>query len=234
MGNSLIAAAVLVLTAAGSPWEADITLGGLFTTGNTEASRFDTALKVSRSLGRTLTGSLQAGASYGSQNRETYREKYLTRAILRWDFTESDFALARGYWSRDEFSGVRNEYGSSAGYGRRLISGEAFRISAEAGAGYLIRKNVEDATLKTSTWYSGLELGWDISDSFLLTETAVFSGDLEDSANYSLESTLEVSSAITGNLAMLVGYHISHHNLPPVEGSEKTDTALIIQLRLDL
>lgn len=216
-----------------SPWAGEFSLGGLFTGGNTESAQFDSGLSLSRWLaGPDLIGTIQGEASYGRQNEQTYREKYGTSGTVRWDFSSADFTNLKGYWARDEFAGVNRELGVSVGYGRRLGTGGPFSASVEAGAGLLSRRDLAYDMLKTSTWYTGLDLAWQASGVFGVTENSVFQGDFNDGDNYTFQSTLEAVSTITGNLAFLLGYDLTFRNIPPLEDGERTDTALRAQLRL--
>jgi len=216
-----------------SPWAGAVSLGSLFTTGNTEVKQVDAGLELSRELvGTVFTAGLEANASYGSQGDETYREKYLTAATLSYSFTENNFASSRGYWTKDELSGISSEYGVSAGLGRRFINSDAVQVSATAGAGFLTRENTADSTLETSIWYTGLNLAWELTDSWSLAESARLDGDFQNSDNYFVESVLEASSSITGNLSFVIGYDVSYYNLPVIEGGKNTDTAMRLQLRL--
>lgn len=235
MKNMIVPVVMLLsLSARGdSPWAGEFSLGGLFTGGNSESAQFDSGLSVSRWLaGPELTGIIQGEASYGRQNEQTYREKYGTSGTVRWDFSPVDFTNLKGYWARDEFAGVDRELGVSLGYGRRLGTGEQFSASVETGAGLLSRRDVEDSILETSTWYTGLDLAWQASAVFGVTENSVFQGDFNEADNYTFQSTLEAVSTITGNLAFLLGYDLTYRNIPPMEGGESTDTALRAQLRL--
>ena len=229
----LVAALAIAQEDSSSPWTGTVSLGSLFTSGNTDSKQIDAGLEFSREIaGPVFVVGLEATASYGSQDDETYREKYLTAGTLHYDITVNNFTTARGYWTRDELAGISREYGSSAGLGRSFINRDAFQIAMDAGAGFLTRESTADSTLETSIWYSGLNLNWDISDSWKLTESVRFDGDIQDSENYFIESSLEASSSITGSLSFVLGYDSTHYNLPPVEGNEKTDTALRLQLRL--
>lgn len=230
---SALMLAALAATAAGSDWEGNASIGGLLTSGNSEVTQLDAGLELSRTLyGPALTGDLKATASYGSQDEETYREKYLTETGLRWDFTEHDYSRLMGYWTRDELSGISHEYGGAAGLGRRLLAGGSLSASMEAGAGLLHRESTVDSILETTTGYVSLEADWAATEAWSLSESVRLKNDFQNSENYSLESVFEASSSITGNLSFLVGYDITYHNLPPVQGNEKTDTALRLQLRM--
>ncbi len=209
-----------------------VSLGGLLTSGNTDVRQLDSGLGITGNPSSRLETGLNLSASYGSQEEETYLEKYLAEGTLKYAFTDSDYAASRAYWTRDLFSGISHEYGATAGYGRVLVSGEAFSASLEAGGGYYSRENTLEESLEAAAWYGGTLLEWQIADSWKLTENARFSGDVQDSENYGIESVFEASSDITGNLSLVMGYDITYHNLPPVEGSEKTDTAVRVQLRI--
>jgi len=231
---ALMAAAAVAALSAEGQWEGQANVGGLVTSGNSKVTQLDSGLELARSLLPYLTADMKASASYGSQEGDTYREKYSAETGLRWDISESSYSRLRGYWTRDELSGISHEYGASAGLGRSLLTGAAFRASMEAGAGLLHRESTEDSILETSTGYLSLDLEWGATDVWTLTEEATLTNDFQDSENYTMESVLEASSSITGNLSFLVGYDITYHNLPPVEGNEKTDTALRLQLRLGI
>lgn len=214
--------------------DAAFSLGGLVTSGNSDVKQLDTGLELTGSPSPSIETGFSFRASYGSQEGETYLETYLAEAKPDYSFTEKDYAASRIYWTKDEFSGVSSEYGSTIGYGRRLFTDGDFIASLEAGAGYLSRENTLGGELSTSTWYGGTNIAWDLSDSWQITEVARVTGDLQDSENYSVESESAASSSITGNLSFVLGYNITYHSLPPVEGNENTDTALKVQLRLDI
>ena len=230
----LIVAAAAAVSAAEGQWEGQASIGGLVTSGNSEVTQLDSGLELARQLLPFLTADMRASASYGSQEGDTYREKYMTETGLRWDISGSSYARLRGYWTRDDFSGISHEYGASAGLGRSLLSSAAFQATMEAGAGLLHRKSTADSILETSTGYLSLNLEWGATEIWTFTEEAKLTNDFQDSENYTMESVLEASSSITGNLSFLVGYDITYHNLPPVEGNERTDTALRLQLRLGI
>lgn len=227
---------ILLLTSlsfAQGSWGGEVSLGSLFTSGNTDIKQIDSGLALSKQLsGPSFVAGLEATASYGSQDENIFREKYLTAGTLRYDITENNFTSARTYWTKDELAGISREYGASAGFGRLFLNRDVFQLAMDAGAGYLSRENTTDSLLETSIWYTGLDVNWNISDSWTLTESTRFNGDFQDSENYYLESVLEATSSITGNLSFVLGYDITYYNLPPVEGNEKTDTALRLQLRL--
>jgi len=229
---ALMAAAAVAALAAEGQWEGQASLGGLVTSGNSEVTQLDSGLELARPLLPYLTADMKASASYGSQEGDTYREKYSAETGLRWDISASSYSRLRGYWTRDELSGISHEYGASVGLGRSILSSSAFQASMEAGAGLLHRESTEDSILETSTGYLSLDLEWGATEVWTITEEATLINDFQDSENYTMESVLEASSSITGNLSFLVGYDITYHNLPPVEGNDKTDTALRLQLRL--
>lgn len=224
----------LVLLSSLNAMETSISLGGLLTSGNSEVKQLDAGLGITGNPSASLETGFTALASYGSQADQVFLEKYLTEGSLKYSFTENNYAAARAYWTGDEFSGINYEYGATAGLGRQLINGEVFTASLEAGGGYLSRENTEEVILETVTWYSGGSAEWLATEAWTITETARITGDLEDSDNYYIGSLFEASSAITGNLSFITGLEVTHYNLPPVEGNEKTDTALRIQLRLDI
>lgn len=239
MKTFLTALAVVTMVLAQDPetpsWEGFLSAGGLFTSGNTEVSQIDAGLGLGRQLaGERFRGDLEVAASYGSRDGEAYLEKYRSGLAFLFSMTENNYATAGGYWTRDEFTGISHEWGLTAGLGRKLIRTGSLTVSMEAGAGLLNRENTAGETLETSTGYTGLDFELLPGGSWTLTESFRFTTDFQDSENYSMESVLEASSSITGSLSLVTGYDVVFHNVPPVEGNEKTDTSLRIQLRLGL
>jgi|GEM_PF-1573603 len=214
-------------------WEGSLSAGGLFTSGNTEVSQVDAGLELTRLLaGPDFTVKLKSSATYGRQEQETYQESYLSTLTLKYRFTESNYATASSYWMRDDFAGISHEYGATAGLGRRLLHTGDFSASLEAGAGFLSRENTQGDELETSTGYAGLDLELLLGETWSLTEGFTLTLDLQESDNYSMESVFEAASSLTGSLSLVLGYDLVYHNIPPVEGNEKTDTAMRVQLRL--
>ncbi len=214
-------------------FEASVNAGGLVTSGNSDVKQIDVGLELSGHPVQMLETGLVLTGSYGRQGDSTYREKYFVDGSIKYSFTENNYAAARAYWTQDEVSGISSESGLSAGLGREMISGGPFSATLEAGAGFLKRESTENVILETSTWYSGTDLEWQISDSWTIVESATFTSDLQDSENYYIGSVLEARSAITGSLSFIMGYDVIHYSQPPTPGNEKTDTALRVQLRFD-
>lgn len=216
-------------------WNGAISLGSLFTSGNTDIKQIDSALELFRHLaGPSFVAGFEATASYGSQHENTYREKYLTAGTLRYDITENNFTSARTYWTKDELAGISGEYGTSGGFGRLFVNRDVFQLAMDAGAGFVSRENTADSLLETSIWYTGLNMNWNLSDSWTIMESARLNGDFQDSENYYMEGTVEATSSITGSLSFVMGYDLTYYNLSPVDGNEKTDTALRLQLRFTI
>lgn len=216
-----------------SPWSAALSLGGLFTSGNSKLAQVDAELEVSRTLtGPEFTANLLASTSYGRQSGVDFLKRYQMLLNLQYDFTEKLYARADGRWYSNEFIGISNEYRASLGLGYRILDGESFGISADAGAGLYNRENTAGENLETSIGYAGLGVELVLSDSWTITEAAVINADLQDLDNYYLESYFEAVSSISRNLSFVFGYSIIHFTIPPLEGLKQTDETLRLQLRL--
>ncbi|PIE53597.1 hypothetical protein CSA37_00060 [Candidatus Fermentibacteria bacterium] len=211
-----------------------VSLGGLFTSGNSDVEQLDAGLQLSGQPTEVLETGFSFLASYGSKEDDVYIENYLSDATLKYNFSEKNYIASRVYWTKDEFAGISHEFGGTAGYGRELVSAETFTASLEAGGGYMSRENTIEEELSTATWYSGIKANWQATEAWTVTESAIIRGDFDNSENYYVGNLLEASSAITGNLSFITGFQLDYYNLPPVEGNENTDTALRVQLRYSL
>jgi len=223
-----------VMAAAAWSVEGTLSLGGLVTSGNSDVMQLDAGIKLAGNPTHVLETGFSFQSSYGSQDDAVYLEKYLTEGTLKYSITDRNFASARIYWTRDEFSGISHEYGGTAGLGRQLLRNDTFMTALEVGGGYLFRENSAEEELNTGTWYTGLEIEWIATADWTLKETARITGDFNDSRNYYIGSLLEATSAITGNLSFSTSFQVDHYNVPPEAGNEKTDTALKVQLMLGI
>lgn len=218
-----------------SPWSVELSLGGLFTSGNTELAQVDAELEVSRTLtSPEFTVNLLAATSYGSQSGVNYIERYMTLLNLKYEISEKLYASADGRWYSNEFIGISNEYRTSMGMGYRILHGETFGISVDAGAGLYNRENTAGDRLETSIGYVGLRSQLALSDSWTISEVAFITADLQDLENFYLESYFEAESSILQNLSFVLGYNVVYFTVPPIEGLKETDTTLRLLLRFTL
>ena len=217
------------------PWSLALSLGGILTSGNTELVQVDGELEVSRVLtGPEFTAGILASASYGRQGGMQFLERYLTLLNLRYEFSDKTYSTADGRWYRNEFIGIRDEFRISVGIGHTVLSSERLLVSTGAGIGMYNRRSTSGERLETPLGYAGVEAELSLSESFFITETAYINTDLKDLGNYYLESHSEVTSSISGNLSLVLGYDVISFTVPPVEGMKATDTTLRLLLRFTM
>ncbi|HEY7885120.1 MAG TPA: DUF481 domain-containing protein [Cellvibrionaceae bacterium] len=220
-------------------WSVTAELGAISTSGNTEGTTVNGKLTAKQELER-WHNEYVASALYkedeftredGVQVSEVSAEKYFLSAKSAYQLSnEHGNLFVFGSHTHDEFGAYRKYTVASAGYGLRLIDGEAVTFDAEIGPGYywgekvladdIIEKD-EGAMLRAAA-----DFVWRI------TENAAFNQKLaidaaEDNTRY--VSDTSVSTKISDRMQMKVGYSLTH-NTDVAPGKEGTDTTTYINL----
>lgn len=231
--NVAIAAGVATMLAMGNvraeetepPWEGNISLGYLASTGNTETENFNGEVKAAYSLigwvhhvFLSAVGSRDSGVING--------ERYQAQYKLDKKLDQRSYLYGRLAYDKDRFSGFDSKSSGVAGYGRRLIDNEKHVLKGELGAGRR-RENLLDGTTNTNAILQG-----NIDYLFRFSKNAEFTQTLLTEAgrdnNYT-ESVSKIRSNLIGALAVAVTYTVKHNTNPP-EINEKTDTYMAISL----
>jgi putative salt-induced outer membrane protein len=206
-------------------WSADVELGAVFTSGNTDQESINMAFDAKRSTGlwahRFHVDTLQA-----SQDGDDTADKvYLFYRISR-ELSEKSSMFARLAYEDDKFSGFDDQTDLTVGYSRILMNEEKFSLTADAGVGAK-RTSLETGESETETLLrlSG-EFAWQISPSARLLQNLAFEIG-EDLTTSRSETALE--SQINGSLAMKLAYKVKHSS-EVLDGKKKTDSEATVSL----
>ncbi len=220
--------------AAEKPFSGEGEIGMLITSGNSDTKSLNGKIGIASETER-LINTLDLQGLYTSEKSEdedgasrdkASAQKHEGAVKTGYKFTENDYAFIRGAYLNDRFSGYHYQNTVSAGYGRKLITGDRVNLSVELGPGYRYEKlriggSEEDAIFRASGLFS-----------LKLTEGASFEQDLSVETGEDKTITRSVSAIkaqIIGALAMKLSYTIDRQSKVPAD-TEKTNTGTALTL----
>ena len=246
-------AALLLVLASGAafaeqtrPWEVEVELGAIATSGNTETTSVNAKLDAKQNLVKfnneyivsALFKQDDVEQDDGSKVKEKTAEKYLASAKSSYHLSEANRSYLFGIVSHthDEFGAYRNYSTVAIGYGNWIYANDRINWFAEAGPGYfrgekvVQAENLGDADTYETEQGALLRLATELE--WKLTQTAVFKQKLSvESGSDNTRSLSETSLAasITNAMQMKLACTISN-DTKVAPGKEKTDTTTSVTL----
>ena len=216
------------------PFGGEGEIGMMITSGNSDTESVNGKIKLTYETER-LINAADFQALYKSEKTEdedgvrrsqASAQKHEASVKTGYKFTENDYAFIRGAYVNDRFSGYNYQNTVSAGYGRKLITGERANLSIELGPGYRYEKirtggSEEDAIFRASGLFT-----------LKLTEGSAFEQDLSVETGDDKTITRSVSAIraqIIGALSMKLSYTIDRQSRVPAD-TEKTNTETALTL----
>jgi putative salt-induced outer membrane protein len=204
-----------------APWKAEVELGVINTTGNTESRSIN-----AKAMGEYNTTSWRHKANLESLVTSdvsgTSAERYYLAEKSDRKFTDSpSYVFEQIDYEADRFSGYTYRSTFTLGYGRTLVKRDDLTLDAEIGAGY--RKSEESATnniIEESIGRGGFNLDWAITSHSGFREAVYVEAGSEATIT---KSVTALKAQVNGNLATKLTYTIKNTSDVPV-GNKKTDT----------
>jgi putative salt-induced outer membrane protein len=234
-----LTALALFLTA-GTAFSAEKLFGGegeigmMITSGNSDTESvngriglaYETDRLISTADFQGLYKSEKTEDQDGVRRDQASAQKHRASAKIGYKFTDNDYAFIRGAYINDRFSGYHYQNTVSAGYGRRLLTGDRANLSIELGPGYRYEKirtggSEENAIFRASGLFT-----------LMLTEGTAFEQNLSVETGDDKTITRSVSAIrarIIGALSMKLSYTIDRQSEVPAD-TEKTNTESALTL----
>ncbi len=208
-----------------SPLTAEVELGAVVTSGNTDDENINFSAAVDYDSGSWLYG-FSVDGFRSSKNNELAAHRIYYVANADYSFSDTEFLETRVSHEDDRFSGFDSQSDISVSYGRNFLQNiENMELSTTFGAGMrrsrLPDQDIDEAILRFSGDYV-----WSLSSS------ADFNQELstefgEESSIFRSESSIE--TRIVENLALRFSINIKHQTDVPA-GRDKTDTETAVTL----
>lgn len=227
------------------PWDIEVDLGAIATSGNTETTSVQIKLDVKQNLekweNQYILSSLfkedEVVADDGTKSTEKTAEKYFGSAKFAYLIgVEKSYLFGFGSHTRDEFGAYRTYNTLAFGYGDWLYSSKNLNWFIEAGPGYFegdkVTQSDDPDVPDTITKESGAILRAATALEWKVTATATFKQLISvesGSDNTRTQSETSLSTTITDAMKMKVGFTLAN-DTEVAPGKEKTDTTTFVNL----
>lgn len=234
------------------PLTAEVTLGVLLTSGNTETQSLKGQINVTHDMAIWRNNYVLEGFSkedqveYEDDDGNTLTEQQRTAeryfASIQTDFklnSENRGLFIFGSYEEDHFSGYQYQGTLAAGYSDRLFKTENSRFDYSIGPGMSFTETEEfvadDGTLTESETESTGVLRistnylYQISETTKFTQTLASDIALESNRNTKTKAETALTVAINGSLALKAGYTVLYNSEVP-EDIEHADTQTSLTL----
>lgn len=242
---SVISTAAFAADEQKRPWDIEVDLGAIATSGNTETTSVQVKLDAKQNLekweNQYILSSLfkedEVTQDDGTTTKEKTAEKYFGSAKFAYLIgVEKAYLFGFGSHTRDNFGAYRSYTTIALGYGDWLYSSPRLNWFVEAGPGYFEGEKViesdDPAIPDTLTDESGAMLRAATALEWKITATAEFKQTISvesGSDNTRTQSETSLSASITEAMKMKVGFAVAN-DTDVAPGKEKTDTTTFVNL----
>lgn len=242
---SLMTAAAFAADEEKRPWDVEVDLGAIATSGNTETTSVQVKLDAKQNLekweNQYILSSLfkedEVTQDDGSTSKEKTAEKYFGSAKFAYLIgVEKAYLFGFGSHTRDNFGAYRSYSTVALGYGDWLYSSKTLNWFVEAGPGYFEGEKViessDPAVPGRLSDESGAMLRAATALEWKITATAEFKQTIsvESGAdNTRTQSETSLSTSITEAMKMKVGFSVAN-DTDVAPGKKKTDTTTFVNL----
>lgn len=206
-------------------WTGEGSLGGNYSSGNTDEWNFSAALNVRRK-GPLWEHRIEANIDFSDVDHERSDERIAAAYRVRRDFAMSPFfAFGALSHDRDRFQGIGYRFTESAGLGYELIDSndedDKDDIDWDIYAGPAFRQTdyIDDEYESQIGLFAATDLKWEITDRLTLRQ---YAGTVLAKENKSFKATTSLTNNLYGRLSARFELTLETETDPPPE-AEETD-----------
>lgn len=242
---SLLTATAFAADEKKRPWDIEVDLGAIATSGNTETTSIQAKLDAKQNLenweNQYILSSLfkedEVTQDDETASKEKTAEKYFASAKFAYLLgVEKSYLFGFGSHTQDYFGAYRRYNTIALGYGDWLYSSNTLNWFVEAGPGYFEGEKViqsnDPAVPDSLRDESGAILRAATALEWKITATAEFKQTISvesGSDNTRTQSETSLSTSITEAMKMKVGFAVAN-DTDVAPGKEKTDTTTFVNL----
>jgi putative salt-induced outer membrane protein len=223
-GLILLGLTVMAHASEDSLWDAEVELGAVFTSGNTDEKNFKFRGEVVRDKDR-FKHTAHLDALNSSKNDEKTAQK--TYVFYKLDYKlDKGSVFGRVSYEDDKFNGFDYQADFTGGYSRLLMEKSTMSLAGDLGLGYR-RSELENGLSEDEIIVRfAATYVWQVSEN--ATFRQMLSTEIGNESTISRSET-SLSANVAGNLAMKIALNIRNNSAVPV-GREKTDTESSVTL----
>ena len=211
------------------PWEGEVEVGIVATSGNTETQSINVKAKVVNNREKWRhTGKFEA--LNNEDNNTTTAERYLISGKSDYRLSDISYLFGTVDYEDDRFSGYDYRATEVVGYGRRVLNTETMTLELEAGAGARQSKLESTGSKDSESLPRGSgNYVWKISDTSTFSEELTIDAGSDTTIS---KSVTGLKTQVAGSLATKITFTVKNtSDVPP--GIEKTDTETAVTLVYD-
>ncbi len=202
------------------PWQSEIELGAIYTSGNTN----DENLQFRGTVGYALENwdlGLSIDGFRSSKGDELAAQRVYYVSEADYNINDESFVLTRIAHDDDRFSGYEGQSDISLNYGRNLLtSREDMGLTLNVGGGYRYSRALDGEDFGEAMLRLAADFNWEVSESAAFTQT--FSTEAgEETSIFRARGGIETQ--IVENLLLRFSVDLKHQTQVPA-GRERTDT----------
>jgi putative salt-induced outer membrane protein len=134
-------------------------------------------------------------------------------------------AFGRVEYLRNAFAGIDDRVSVDAGFGYRVLTGDAHVLRVDGGVGYSREDRVASDTLSFALVNLGGAYRWRISRTSTLSENAILTASVDEQEDWRFGHALAFTTTVNRVFSVKLSHELKFVNRP-VLGFEKTDTVL--------
>ena len=227
------------------PWDVEVDVGAIATSGNTETTSLQFKIDAKQNLDRwenqyifnSLFKEDEVTRDDGTTSKEKTAEKYFGSAKFAYLIgVEQSYLFGFGSYTDDQFGAYQTYTTIALGYGDWLYSSPKLNWFIEAGPGYFegekVIKGEDETTPDTISNESGAILRVATALEWKVTSNATFKQAISvesGSDNTRTVSETSLSASISEKMKMKVGFAVAN-DTDVAPGKEKTDTTTFVNL----
>ncbi len=209
-----------------TPWSGDVAFGFLSTTGSSEATNYNSKLRLIYSV-EQYKNDFSFNAIYGEQEGVRSVERYAVTNQTDYNINIRDFAFLALDFEKDSFGAVRERTSQTIGYGRRVLRGPVHTLNLNAGGGSR-QQLPQDSNSRDYDFIGRLSADY----LWKITETSTFSQKFRIEAgveNTFTEAISELRLSIIGNVTANISFTARDNSVTSFD-SQRTDTFTAVNL----
>jgi putative salt-induced outer membrane protein len=206
-------------------WTGEGSLGGNYSSGNTDEWNFSAALNIRRK-GPLWEHRIEANIDFSDADHERTEERIAAAYRMRRDFAKSPFfAFGALSYDRDRFQGIGTRFTESAGLGYELIDSndedDKDDIDWDIYAGPAFRQTdfIDGSSVNQLGVFAATDLKWEITDRLTFRQ---YAGAVLAKENKSFKATTSLTNNLYGRLSARFELTVETETDPPPD-AEETD-----------
>jgi putative salt-induced outer membrane protein len=210
------------------PWKNSTEVSAVSTNGNSRTTT--TSAKEDFIYGWSKTALELTGSALGSSERSgTTAEEYTASEKVDYKLSLLDYVYELFSWDSNRFAGIRHQYNSSVGYGRKLIATPTDQLNGELGGGYINEQRINSPRNDFASGRAYLKYVHQFTPISSFSQDAEYLHNFSSVNGFRINTETALTATVASHVSLKVSYTWKRVN-EPTPGSGKDDTKIAAAL----